>query len=355
MSIVLWSIGWGGEVKFLPWDRHEFSPILGQKFSIPISLGKDMNVTVEIYTPDGALIRTLGGDKYLKKGRHLFEWDGKDQNGTVVPDEAYNLVLRAVGHDGNVTVFDPRKLSGGVVQRNLDPRVGRDGKIVYRLESPSRVMIRLGVKGGALLRTLVTWKAKNSGKNIQVWDGYDQDHLIKVSRNRKLEIALAAFSLADDTVLTTGNRALDYFQYCKNRKLVSSMAAKSERFTLAKERKRLSPFYSRTLSSMREPRVLITFPSSLPHDKNGIPVIEKGKKVRVEIRLDKRDEKRMEKVKYEITFFDDLEFIAEEEMGYVPISWVWEPNTRKGKHIFTVNLSSFEGHVGVKSVQYIIK
>jgi hypothetical protein len=345
----------GGTVEFLPGKSNEFSPSRGERFEIPVMLKEPAKVSLEIYTPDGALIRKLGGERSLEKGKHLFRWDGKDREGTVVPDEAYDLVLRAENREGNVTVVDPRLNSGGVLLRNIDPKVSRSGKIVYRLEAPARVTIRLGVKGGALLRTLLEWRPKNRGKNIQIWDGYDQDHLINLRQNRKLEIALSAFTLADHAVLTTGNRTLDYFDYIHRKKLTPSMTAKQKRFEEAKEKKRFSPYYTRSLESLRNPRVLIRFPETLPRNGEGIPIVEKGKPVRVKVLLDEADAKRMAKVKYEITFFDDLEFIAEEEMGYVPISWMWQPKGEKGAHTFTVNLSSFDGHVGVKSVRYLIQ
>ncbi len=71
--------------------------------------------------------------------------------------------------------------------------------------------------------------------------------------------------------------------------------------------------------------------------------------------MDEKDALRMEKVKYEITFFDDLDFISEEESGYVPISWVFVPKGEEGTHMLSVNIASFKGHVGLKSIAYIIK
>ena len=338
-------------IRFLPYKKNEFSPILKEKIAIGFNLSVESVVDVEIYTPDGALIRTLTTGASMKKGDHALEWDGKDKAGTVVPDEAYNIVLKATTN-GKIEIIDPRKTSGGIVQKNLDPKIGIDGKITYTLPAPSRVLIRLGIESGAMLRSVITWKAKNSGKNLQFWDGYDQDHLVKIQKHKNFKIIFSAFSLADHAIITTGNK-VSYFDYIDKHAYEAFFSAKKHRLTHAKS-KLMSPYYVRALTGMREPVISFVFPDNIKRDKDGVPVVKKGEKIRVKVIMDEKDAQRMAEVKYEITFFDDLDFISEEEMGYVPISWLWSPQKEKGKHILTVNIASFKGHVGLKSMPYII-
>ncbi len=351
--LVLFSCSvFASEVTLLPYEKNEFSPTLKETFVIPFELEREANVAVEIYTPDGVLLRTLKNEKTLKKGKHTLKWDGKDNEGEVVPDEAYNVVLKASNGSYN-EVLDPRKTSGGIVQKNLKPKITEEGKISYTLEKPSRVLIRLGIEAGVMLRSLVHWKPKNSGKNMQFWDGYDNDHLIKVQHQKGFKIIFSAFTLADNTIITTGSKK-DYFQYAKKFTTKRSMAAKKYRFHNART-KLMSPYYARTLFDLQEPKIDFVFPKNTPRDAKGIPVLQKGKAVRIKVVMDKEDALRMQRVKYEITFYDDLEFISEEEMGYVPISWLFSPQSKEGKHILSVNIASFKGHIGLKSVQYIIK
>lgn len=339
-------------IRFLPYKKNEFSPSLKEKISIGFSLSDKSVVKIEIYTPDGTLVRTLTTGKAMKKGNHALEWDGKDKTGTIVPDEAYNVVLKATTN-GKVETIDPRKTSGGIVQRNLDPKIGSNGKITYTLPTPSRVLIRLGIESGAMLRSVVTWKPKNSGKNLQFWDGYDQDHLVKIQKHKDFKIIFSAFSLADHSIITTGNK-VSYFDYVDRHEYKPSMSAKTDRLLGAKS-KLMSPYYVRALTDMREPVISFVFPDNIKQDKDGIPVVKKGEKVRVKVIMDEKDAQRMAQVKYEITFYDDLDFISEEEMGYVPISWLWSPQKEKGKHLLTVNIASFRGHIGLKSTPYIIE
>ncbi|WP_296824459.1 FlgD immunoglobulin-like domain containing protein [Sulfurovum sp.] len=340
-----------GNIRFLPYKKNEFSPILSEKIAIGFNLSVESVVNVEIYTPDGALIRTLTTGTAMKKGNHILEWDGKDKKGTVVPDEAYNVVLKAITI-GKVEIVDPRKTSGGIVQKNLNPKIGVDGKIRYTLPTPSRVLIRLGIGSGAMLRSVITWKPKNSGKNLQYWDGYDQDHLVKIQKHKDFKIIFSAFSLADYAIITTGNRE-SYFDYVEKNAYKPDLSSKKARLFNAKS-KLMSPYYVRTLTDTREPIIRFVFPDNIKRDKEGIPIVKKGDRVRVKVIMDEKDAQRMAQVKYEITFFDDLDFTSEEEMGYVPISWLWSPQKEKGKHILTVNIASFKGHIGLKSTSYII-
>ncbi len=339
-------------IAFLPYEKNEFSPFLGEKFIIPFELDRDADVAIEIYSPDGVLLRTLRSKKTLRKGKHTLEWDGKDSDSEVVADEAYNVVLKASNASYKESI-DPRKTSGGIVQKNLKPKITEDGKITYTLSKPSRVLIRLGIEAGVMLRSLVHWKPKNSGKNMQFWDGYDNDHLVKVQQQKGFKIIFSAFTLADNTIITTGSKK-DYLTYAKKFTQKRSMQSKKYRFHNARS-KLMSPYYARTLFDLQEPKIDFVFPKSIPRDHNNIPVLQKGKAVRIKVVMDKEDAQRMERVKYEITFYDDLEFISEEEMGYVPISWLFSPQSQEGKHILSVNIASFKGHIGLKSVQYIVK
>jgi len=351
--LAIFGTAFAGNISFLPYKQNEFSPSLNEKFVIPFSISKKGVVKVDIYTPDGSLVRTLGVNGTLKKGKHEIIWDGKDSNAIVVPNEAYNVILRAIV-DSKEEILDSRKTSGGIVQRDLKPSVTIDGKITYTLPKPSRVLIRLGINSGAMLRSVINWIPKNSGKNVQFWNGYDQNNLVKIQNHKDFKIIFSAFTLADYSIITTGNTKLSYFDYVEKYSHKTSLESKVYRRDHAKT-KLMSPYYVRTLPDMREPVIKIIFPKNIKRDSNNIPILKLGETIRIKVVMDSKDTQRMGKVKYEITFFDNLEFVAEEEMGYVPINWIFSPQNRKGKHILSVNIASFKGHVGVASRSYIVE
>ena len=73
-------------------------------------------------------------------------------------------------------------------------------------------------------------------------------------------------------------------------------------------------------------------------------------KTLVKVELDEEDKVIFQNQQFEICFFLDHEFYAEDEAGYTPFNWVWDlSNVEEGEHVLTVNLSSFKDQIGIKS------
>ena len=73
-------------------------------------------------------------------------------------------------------------------------------------------------------------------------------------------------------------------------------------------------------------------------------------KTLVKVELDEQDKKVFQNQQFEIVFFLDYEFYAEDEAGYTPFNWVWDlTNVEEGEHLLTVNISSFKDQIGVLS------
>ncbi len=92
---------------------YAFYPLYGQQTKINFSISTDANVTVEIISPAGVLIRTLQTNVFSKSGTHSTFWDGKDNAGkTVFGPGSYRIRTTAVTlkglsfiREGNITVF----------------------------------------------------------------------------------------------------------------------------------------------------------------------------------------------------------------------------------------------------------
>ncbi len=74
-------------------------------------LAEPTQVEIRIFAPDGGLIRTLadGADQTVSRAQHA--WDGRDDTGKIVPDEAYTFVIKTAAG----AVYDPTTFSGGEV------------------------------------------------------------------------------------------------------------------------------------------------------------------------------------------------------------------------------------------------
>jgi len=337
-------------ISLLPYKSNEFFPARGQIFIISYDLKEDANVTWKIYTPDNNLIRTL---KVMDqtKGRHTLKWDGKDENGTVVPDEAYSIVLQAQ-NSRHKSILDFRQ-TGGVVLKNLQTKVDKHGNISYRLSSPARVLVRAGIENGPMLRVISNWVPKNRGKIRQRWDMRDADDLVDISA-LPFGITVSAFTLPDNAIIATNNKKIDYYTYFKQNNLSCGKILKKEQ-KLIKNGKPISKHSYMCRIQDRDPRLYLELENRVKNDQN-ISVLSNDEKVLVKVSMHPEDEAIMEQSKYEVSFFMDFEFTSEEELGYMPIKWNFIPNGfKKGIHILTVNISSFNGQVGLKSYKLFVK
>jgi len=340
----------GNLIELLPYKTNEFSPALKQTFEIPFELKEDSTVKIDLYTPDNNLIRSLES-KLLKKGAHHLLWDGKDKNGTVLPDEAYNIVVTA-SNDKNTQSIDNRK-SGGVVLKNLNTKVDKAGNISYILSSPARVLVRAGVENGPMLRMISNWVPKNNGKVRQRWNMRDADDLVDIS-TLEFGVTVSAFSLPQYAIITTNNTKIDYYTYFKSRNLSCNEVSQEKRILKRGEDAISKHYYSCRIKD-RDPRLFLDIPNALKNKQN-ISLLENGKATIVKVSIHPEDEAVLEKAKYEISFFVDFKFTSEEELGYMPINWNFNPNAiSKGKHILTVNVSSFTGQIGLKNYEFELK
>lgn len=319
-----------------------FNPSLGEEVILTYELGGAGKVWVRVYDPDSGLVRTLVDGEDREAGNHREVWDGRDTEGRAVPDEAYFLALETASG----RVYDPTILSGGIVGDITDGRFDRQsGTLTYRVPAASRVLVRLGIRSGPMLGTLVDWKPRVVGSITEYWDGKDQDGIIDLRAHPGFSTLITYVTLPDATVITYGNAEETYREYKLGRAL--GRPQKPERELAPELRDRLRPTGLVPPAWARSPKVSVTFPK-LDDELSDIPVVHNDVAVRVDV--DASDWDLLQKEQFEIIFFVDNVFFAEAERGYLPMNWRWElEQLSPGEHILTVNISSFKGQVGVKS------
>jgi hypothetical protein len=341
-------------IAFEKYTQVEFSPILGQQFKMPIRIDKEAKIEIEILSSDGDLVKKIKSDKYLKAGKHVLVWDGKDSEGKTVPDEAYIPVLNAIGKSGSTERYDPRNISGGELVENLNVTLTATKDISYVLPVASRVLIRAGIQGGPMLRSLANWEPHGPGKNVQRWDGYDNNKLFDLRKEKNLSVLVTAFKLPKYTILTIGNKKLKYPEYHKMKRWTNRVVPPEKQF-LNKGDVRISRHYYSSRISISDPEVEMKIKGEISTSSLGLPILKSGENVSLQVDIPTKDRWLMNETLYEVSFYIDNEFVAEEEQGYVPISWVWKPtNLKPGKHIVTTNVTGFSGKVGVASIAFEI-
>ena len=139
------------------------------------------DVTVAIVTPDGDEVRVLLRDRRLRRGRHVFRWDGRDADGAPAPDGDYRVRV-LLRHQGR-SVTSSQKLFVDTVPpapvvRYVKPDAispggfGGDNHATVRFDGPTRVPPRLLVYRTDLPQPrLVARRIGRARRDLIGWDG----------------------------------------------------------------------------------------------------------------------------------------------------------------------------------------
>jgi len=343
-------------VNIADYVKASFNPSKEQTFSLPVSIADTVpadNVVIEIRTHDDDLIRTLPlkGVK-PKEGIYPLVWDGRDSDKQLVPNEAYYPIL-VVTDEKDKMFIDPRDYSGGEEVYDFDKNIATK-TIEYTLPVASRMLVRSGIKNGPMLATIVDWAPRTAGFHAERWSGRDADGVITIDQNPQVGYLIIGYQLPDHSIITYGNDKENYRQY-RERKAWQIKKANYENRLLERGDKLIrAEFYSPILQQ-KSPRIDV----NLVDKKNRKPIetIQDFDEVLVEVKLNEFDEVYLDQERYEISFFVDNEFIAEEEQGFVPFTWRWSPGRfgiKSGDHVLTVNVSGYNGQVGVKNIPFML-
>ncbi len=325
-------------------SQPSFNPSIKEQTTISYNLSKPASVTINIYDPDHGLIRTVTDKKNLNPGKQKIIWNGKDMNNHIVPDEAYFFTIIAEDKNGNKEIYDPTAFSGGVehdiTNASIDPQ---NFTTTYKMPEMGRVMIRIGIQSGPLMNQLVDWEPRVKGMITEYWNGKDSDNLVDIYNHPKFKMIIVYFTLPENSVISFGNKSANYRDYKTT--ITSNIPSKPKR---TRSQTRLSRHYILPRTADYEPVIKMTFSNIQDKDSTGIPVL-KGKTL-VKVELDEKDKQVFQNHQFEICFFLDYMFFAEDEAGYTPFNWVWDlSNVKEGEHLLTVNVSSFKDQIGVLS------
>ena len=318
-----------------------FNPTREDTIRLKYRVLQPEKATVRVYDPDGGLVRIIDDPSYTT-GIHKIEWDGRDDQGEMVPDEAYTFTVETVSG----SIYDPTTFSGGIVGHTREARFDRDGTVVYKLPAPARVLIRLGVQSGPMLKTLVDWKPRVAGVITEYWDGRDEDKVTSLRTQKGFTALITYVSLPDATVIAYGNAKETYRDYKLGRG--KDRPRKPERPRRAGTDLQLRPEHLVPPAWSRAPRVLMSIPRGTGGMLENTPNVSGI--VDVLVSVDPSDRSAVLSDQFEVIFFVDNVFFAEAERGYLPFNWRWELNQiPPGEHVLTVNIISFKGQVGVAS------
>lgn len=200
-----------------------FNPTTRQTATVHLGVTEPGTVTLSILDRDRFPIRELAPRPAARGAMLVIAWDGRDDAGRVVPDEAYNIRVEWRGKGGETEVYDP-SLGFQPVDEDPQPRSYSriNGVLSYRLARPSRVHIEAGqavpdpVTGrsqGPILRTIVNREPRVAGAVIEKWSGFDESGTVRICDLPHFAVSVLATSLPDNAILTRGNNRESFVDY----------------------------------------------------------------------------------------------------------------------------------------------
>ncbi len=329
--------------------KVKFNPSKGEEVKIRYQLSREAKVALKIYDSLDILVRVLDGNQKKKSGDNEAVWDGKDDKGRIVPDEVYVYTIEAVNENGKKVIYDLTDLTGGKLQ-NAEGEIKRENKksfISYALPKKSRVRIFLGLKdGGPLLCTLVDWLPRFSGPNKEYWDGWDDSHVINVKDSSKVEVGIWAYALTDNSIIIVGGK--------NNKRFLDFPKDRERRQKKKKARGDIFDHWLHPRESCRNLNIEIILPDKLKRNKEGLPIITGPTPIRMQVA--EEDKKHAISERFEVVYYIDGIFVYENELGYTPFNWIWDPvGVNEGEHFITINLRGYQGHFGTASMKVMVK
>jgi hypothetical protein len=316
-------------------SRTSFDPSSGDVVTYSYVLPHAAVATVEVLDPDGGVVRTLTRESKQKAGLHRASWNGRDEAGVVVPDEAYSFRLRIKG-EYPPPVPGPAK--GDLKAATFD---AASGTMTYTLPVPARVLIRFGIKNGPMLKTLVDWKPRVAGAITEYWTGWDADHCFDLRGDTGFNVLLTYVGLPPASAIAFGNPHESYRDY-KRAQLTARKppaSASANEVAVTADSALAPPAWTRA------PEVTMSFPMN-PDGR----VHSTARVLPVRVDVDPSDLPRLAEQPFEVIFYVDKLFFAEAERGHIPLNWGWElGQIPAGDHVLTVNVVGFRGDVGVAS------
>jgi len=328
-------------------DPRYFVPAEGPTV-LRFRLSAPAAVTARLYDGRDRLVRTLRPAAPLAPGDHALNWEGTDEVGRLLPPEEYRYTLVAEGADGQRVAHDLTDLSGGDDIRASDVTWDPEaGTIRYRLSQPARVNIRVGLRGGPLLGTILDWVARDVGAHQEPWDGFDTSRVLDLGRHPDLMVAVSAFALSANALVvgppSDAPRTLTDLPWGDERRPARPATAK-----------RMYAHAQQALTERGDFGIDLSVPADLPTTPDGTPIVSGEVALRLDVAP--RDRERALARRFETVFYVDGLFAFENEGGFLPMTWRWNSQgANEGMHFLTANLRGYEGNFGVATVKVHVR
>ena len=328
-------------------DREIFHPTAGEQVKIRFHLSSPGQVSLQIIDADQDLVATPVQGVMMVAGDHTLPWDGKDQRGRLVPDEAYTFILDAA-QGSHQAVYDPRTTSGGMLHEIERVKLlPASQQIEYQLPTTGRVSLRAGLVDGPLLAIPVDWEPRAKGLHREPWDGKDQEKLIEVMQRPNYQVRVTYYTLPENTIITRGNKSLPFLKYKQQSE--APLPLTPQKSSAVSGSVLRSPLFSKRLIFSKAPPLEISFPGATRNESH---IVLLSSRFTVRAELPQRWQEALQSKLYEIYFFLNGKFLMEVPDIHLPYETAVNiKEYQPGLQVLTVNIIDMQGQVGIRSTQ----
>lgn len=342
LSLLPSLVAHGIEISTVRADVRAFDPT--QSGSVSITLRTDEPAILEllVYDVRERLIRRVSSPGLVEPGSHELAWDGRDERGRIVPPEAYHYVVSGTSESGEVAIFDASDSTGGervtVEATEWDPDAG---VVRYRLPGPARISLRVGLRGGGpLLAAPLEWVPRGAGPHSQVWNGRDSSDVLSLADHPRLIVNVVAFALSENSVIVLPEAS--------ETTLVDAESWPTQ-VREVKRRRRFGDLPMQRYVDRHKIDLRLSLSGDHPLNDDGVPIVRGRISVQADVR--DADRARVTQEGFEMMFFVDGEFRFENEVAYLPTSWMLDTSSMNpGIHYVTGNLTGYDGHLAVATL-----
>lgn len=324
-----------------------FEPAKNQKVQVHFTLSENADVQLNIYDDRDLLIQQLN-KKSLKTGEHYISWNGKDHTGEIVPAEAYRYTLYAIGADDKIIEHDLSDLTGGELVSIENIHWDSVNKqFEYVLKKSARVMIRVGIKNnGPLLANVRNWVPRVAGQQKEYWNGKDASNVLDLTKHPKMQIDIQAYTLSHNTILVGPKKhVVRYIEKTPKLTLRNKKQIKKKRMVMASQQKP---------EERGDYLAKLILPDHLPKTKNNISIV--NGEIAVLLTVEEKNKRVALNQRAEPVFFVDGEFYYENEVGFLPMTWILDTSKlNEGEHYLTANIRGYEGNFGLATTKIFVK
>ncbi len=331
-------------------DSKSFTPENQEYFILHFTLSETAQVTLAIYDSLNREVRTLLDSISLEAGNHQVTWNGIDNTGNILPQNYYLYTIEATNADGQHVRYDPSDLTGGKqigIQNIKYDKV--EDNVFFTLQQSAIINLRVGlVAGGPMMTTLIDWLPLTGGNHTVAWDGRDNTGTVDLKNVRKLEINGPAYSLPMNSIILEGKKHLLRPEF-----LPVAQTTGNIRPVVTDPMKRMMyNHWQHPRDKCYDPEVAISFPADQGYTEDGIVIIDGPTKITLNTNI--ADRQFLLEQRFEIVLYVDFLFSHEEEAGYLPYFWTWDPHGIEGVHYITAMLRGYEGHFATHTVKVFV-